>query len=71
MARIINFYVPDSYQRKIQPQSAPGRLGKIIPFAPAAGRHLSSAGALQSGERYRVMIGPPSSGIKSLFSGKL
>jgi len=71
MARIINFYVPTSYRPKTQRQNSSGGWAKIIPFAAAARRHLSSTVALQSGERYSVTIGPPSSGILSLFSGKL
>jgi len=71
MARIINFYVPTSYRPKTQRQSAPGSMGKIIPFAAAGRRHLSGTVALESRERYSVTIGTPSSGILSLFSGKL
>jgi hypothetical protein len=71
MARIINFYIPVSYQRKIHRQSRPGSLGKIIPFTSASRRQYRSTVALESGERYRVTIGSPSPGILSLFSGKL
>jgi len=70
MARVINFYIPLSYQRKI-PRCAPGSLGKIIPFASASRRVYRSTVSLDSGERYRVTIGSPSAGILSLFSGKL
>jgi len=69
MARIITFYVPISYRRKVKKQTASAGLGRIIPFAYAARRVFVSRNQPAPIERSSVNGIFRNHGILSLFSG--